>query len=97
VEIVFGEDRVMRVRLLRDEKELKENTYSEKDSTLSCSRAGALIEARSGASSAGVMVGYESEKTSLNKAADGTLIVKRSSAAAGLVFLIVPAGGSTSV
>jgi len=98
VEIVYDDERALRIRSFLDEMKVGEVLYSERDKTLSCGSEGAAINRRKAPQGHGnVLLGVETDTTFLSKATDGALVVKQSSASAGLVFMMVPAGGSQSV
>lgn len=95
IKMEIGEDRVLRVRALRDLKVVGGTEYSEKDSTLICDESGAKIDLYRGPSyrKGSMIVGYEFETVTLSKATDGSLAVKKSTGVYGLVLFVIPVGG----
>lgn len=93
VEIDFGPDRTLHVRGFEGATLLTETTYAEKDSSLTCGTESAEIRVYHGVSrgAGNPLVGYEHTAMNLLKADDGSLIIKSSGFAVGLVYLFFPA------
>jgi hypothetical protein len=91
VELRF-DNSVLTARMMRGTEAAATARFSEKDKTLRCSPEGAAIAGHSGFfGSDGTFVGHEDVDYLLAVTADGSLVVKQSVGAVGLVVMLFPA------
>jgi hypothetical protein len=96
IEPTLGEDRVLRAVAHYGADQRGSAEFSERDGTLNCSPDGVDLDTYHGLTrgNGNPIAGYQFDKTRLTKASDGSLILARSSGAFGLVFMVLPAGGT---
>ena len=92
ISLNFRERHILEVKAIYQKQVVAEVEYSVSESTLECYPSSATIQGYRGATQGmgNPLVGVESNSTTLAKAEDGSLVVEKTTSAAGLVYMFLP-------